>query len=64
MTRTRTGAWAISMSNWPSRARPSSNTTVSAELDPLDSMTHVFRCLGLQDLAQFAAAEVRLRQGA
>jgi serine/threonine-protein kinase len=30
---------------------------VSAQLDPLDFMTHVYRCLGLQDLAQYAAAE-------
>ena len=29
---------------------------MSARLDPLDSTTHVFHCLGLQDLAQFAAA--------
>ena len=30
---------------------------LSVALDPLDFMTHVYRCLGLQDLAQFAAAE-------
>jgi TolB-like protein/tetratricopeptide (TPR) repeat protein len=30
---------------------------VSAQLDPLDFMTHVYRCLGLQDLAKFAEAE-------
>ena len=30
---------------------------LSAELDPLDFMTHVYLCLGLQDLAQFTAAE-------
>jgi TolB-like protein/thioredoxin-like negative regulator of GroEL len=30
---------------------------VAAQLDPLEFMNHVYRCLGLQDLAQFAEAE-------
>jgi TolB-like protein len=30
---------------------------VAAQLDPLNFTTHVYRCLGLQDMAQYAAAE-------